>query len=481
MNVSISASRPSTSLLIILGLVVLGLTTLTRLPFLQNILVGEEGSFAYLVVGKSPVVHGLDALLVGRIDGVDRLIFPEHNILMYHFIDTVGRFAGSAFALCDDGSQSCTTMQARLPFLLLFLSALAIGIVGLRRWFIHDRPLLLATQFLLLIYIASCPLLVGGSIQPQIDGSLGVLILNMSAAFLLSAGPQSKRPSLHLLFLSGFVTAAGKEEWALCLLGTLAVFLLLAGLVTFKIDKGRYDNIREAIRFIAPVSAGVLLGQGLVYLYAPDAYLAGLSVMHRVNAMGLSVTGQLARTWNLSYPVFLMCTVVLIVIALRLLHYCVHRPGVVIIAGWAASIILGYTYSGFSGDGLQRYYCPAGILATTVLICLLQDLREHRFAVAVLTVSLLGGICLNVASLYSSYERGVSIASSPGLPLERVRRHYARLADEYRGDPILDWSPIGVYYPRLDWVAADLGAEGALRFVKDLKPKSDVKFQQVPW
>ena len=94
--------------------------------------------------GTVPVVNGLDALLFGRIDGVDRLVFPEHNIVMYHLLSTVGHFLGRALALCHEDTLDCITVRSRFPFLLLFLCAIAIGMAGLKNWFAFDQPTVLA-------------------------------------------------------------------------------------------------------------------------------------------------------------------------------------------------------------------------------------------------------------------------------------------------------------------------------------------------
>src|SRR5450759_1046149 len=109
------------------GFALVGAVGALRIPFLSNVLIGEEGSLSYLVLGPTRVVHGLDAVIAGRIDGIDRLIFPEHNILMYEFLDIVGRQIGQLLPLCRDGSMDCTTIQARSPFFILFLCGIAVA------------------------------------------------------------------------------------------------------------------------------------------------------------------------------------------------------------------------------------------------------------------------------------------------------------------------------------------------------------------
>jgi hypothetical protein len=105
---------------------------------------------------------------------------------------------------------------------------------------------------------------------------------------------------------------------------------------------------------------------------------ANFAVMRRVNAMNLGALDQFRRAWDLSYPICLICGAALALPALRLRHYCVHYPALLILAAWAAAIVRAYGYSGWHGDGLPRYYCPAGILASIVLVSLLRDFHLSR-------------------------------------------------------------------------------------------------------
>lgn len=453
-----------------------------RVPFLSNILIGEEGTFAYLVLGQKPVIHGLDAALVGRIDGIDRLVFPEHNILMYEFLDIVGRGVGRVLPLCRDGSMECTTIEARAPFLALFLLGLAAAMLAVRKWFAFDRPLTLAIQLLVLLYVTSAPLIVGGSIQPQIDGALGVLVLATAAAFLLASDTPRSPARLVWASFAGIALVVGKNEWALALAGAVFVVLVLAVVFTFNVRSRRWDFAAAAPTFgcCGIILLGVAAGQVLNYLYAPDAYAATFAVMERIDAMKLSALDQLRRTWGLSYPVLLTCGVTLALIAPRLKHYCLHHPVVVIVAGWGAAIVVAYAYSGFSGDGFQRYYCPAGVLACIALMCVIRDLYLPRLLAAGAAFGLVVGIGLNSASLADSYRRAVSISSSPGTGLERVKNRYAAFARAYNGIPLLEESPIGLYYRNIDWIALDMGEEGAVLFIRQVRPDGPTDFLRRP-
>ena len=464
------------------ALVVAAAVAALRVPFLSNVLIGEEGTIAYLVLGPQPVIHGLDAAFAARIDGVDRLIFPEHNILMYEFLDIVGRGLGRLLPLCRDGSMDCTTVEARAPFLVLFMLGLATAMVAIRTWLALDRPLTLAIQLLVLFYVTSAPVVVGGSIQPQIDGGLGVLVVAAAAAFLL-ASDTPRRPA-HLVWASfgGIALVVGKNEWALALAAAVSVVLVLAVVFSFDVRSRRWNfAAAPTFRICGIILIGVAAGQMLNYLYAPDAYTATFGVMQRIDAMKLNALEQLRRTSGLSYPIFLTCGVVLALIALRLKHYCLRHPVIVIVAGWGATIAVAYAYSGFSGDGFQRYYAPAGVLACIALICVIRDLHLPRLLAAGAALVLVAGIGLNGASLADSYRRGLSISSAPGVGLERVKNRYIALGRAYNGVAIIEQSPIGIYYRNVDWVSADLGDEGAVRFVRQIRPDASTDFLRLPF
>jgi hypothetical protein len=463
---------------LILGILIAAL----RMAFLPNILIGEEGTFAYLVIGPTPVIHGLDAALAGRIDGIDRLIFPEHNILMYKFLDVAARWVGQMLPLCRDGSIECTTIEARAPFLVLFLLGTTAAIVAVRKWLAFDRPLTLAVQLLLLLYVTSAPLVVGGSIQPQIDGSLGVLVLGVSAAFLLASDPPYPTARIFWALLAGIALVFGKNEWALALAGVVCVVLALAVCFSVDLRLRRWDFAAAwpTFRVCGIVLLGVAAGQALNYLYSPEAYPATFAVMRRVDAMKLSALDQLRRTWDLSYPIFLTCGAALALLALRLRHYCLHHPGVLIVAGWGAAIVCAYGYSGWYGDGLPRYYCPAGILALIVLVCLVRDFHLSRMTSVWAALGLVAGIGFNIASLAPSYARGLSISSAPGANLESVKSGYSALAKAYTGTAIFEGAPIGIYYRNVDWVARDLGEEGAVLLARRYRPDAPTNFLKPP-
>src|SRR5262249_2226767 len=93
-----------------------------RLPFLDNVLLDEEGMFAYLSVnngdgGKLDVQNGL---LIGRVHRQDQWTVPGHPIFPYRVLVEAIRPVNSP----DDFSKAtmqAQTRAARRPFFLMFV------------------------------------------------------------------------------------------------------------------------------------------------------------------------------------------------------------------------------------------------------------------------------------------------------------------------------------------------------------------------
>lgn len=444
-----------------------------RLPFMSNILVGEEGTHAYLVMGPQPVIKGDDGLLVARLDGEDLVLFIERSVLIYQFLDVVGRGIEHLLPACRELSFACVSFHARFPFLVIFMGGVLVVLFGARRYLALDRPRVFAVQMLVLLYLVSTPLMVGGAVQPQIDGALGVLIVATAAGLLLALRGQTQTMRIFVLaFAGGLAGALGKNEWAIALAGAAVITALLAaGLTALTRPRQRdWGAVKRAGLISAAIVLGIVACQFLLYVYSPRTYLGGLDVMFRIAGMKLSIADQIARAWDLAHPVILACGLSLILIAMRLRDYCLRQPSLVIIAGWASIILIGYVYSGWSGDGFPRYYCPPAMLAATTLVCLISELRMPRPAWAAASIAFVLGIAANSLSLSESYSRGLAITSGRGSSLNAIAARYTALASRYDGTPIYEGSAIGIYFPKVDWVAHDLGLEGARSLLRKRRP-----------
>jgi len=250
-----------------------------RLPFLSNVLIGEEGTHAYLVLGPRPVINGDDALFLARLDGKDILLFVDRNVLIYQFLDVVGRGIGQILPSCREFTMACVSLHARFPFLAIFLGGLAVAFLGVRRHLAFDRPWMLAAQMLVFLYLCTTPLLVGGSIQPQIDGALGVLIVATAAALLLSVQEHDKTyRTVAAAFLAGMAGALGKNEWAIALAASAGtVIVLLAGLTLIAQPEHRdWNSLRRGLAHARTGPRPPLPGSGVVPRHGPLRFLLPL-------------------------------------------------------------------------------------------------------------------------------------------------------------------------------------------------------------
>jgi hypothetical protein len=300
----------------------------------------------------------------------------------------------------------------------------------------------------------------------------------LAAALVVTAASAVGPFRTLLWFLAGVGGSLGKSEWALALASaSLTTFALAVAVsrdrVTRRLD---YSAVGRSLDVCGSVLLGILFGQLVVLVYAPTAYFAGFELMRQVTAMPLSVAQGLMQSWTFAYPVFITITVALVLIAVRLRHYCQAEPEIVMILVWAAAIAAGYIYSGWNGDGFPRYYCPAALLVAIGLVCLLRNMNVPRMWSALALATLVAGVGLNGASLIHSCKERLAISSFAGMSLEQARTRYLKLAQNYRGVPVLEWSAFSIYFRDIDWVATDMGSQAAIEFVQEHRPEVQAEF-----
>jgi hypothetical protein len=459
-----------------------------RAPFLSNLLVGEEGSHAYLVVGPKPVINSTDpsivwgvtdvfpnshayANFVGRMDGKDILVFMARNLMAYELLDKGARQINRMLPLCRDRSMRCLSISSRLPFLVLFELGLLIGLIAVRKSFAFDRPATLVVQLLLVAYLLSAPLLVAASIQPQLDGALGVLIVLSSAALLVSSDSLPPRARLLAGCAAGAVGALVKNEWAISLAASTVFVALVSFAVLLRTPPPARNTaaIRRAFAFCLAVLIGIFLCQFLLFVYEPQAFLAGLSIIRNVAGDArFSIAEALRSNWPLIQPVVIACIGMAGLLAVRPFRYCVERPSVAIVSIWAIAIVAGYVYSGSLGDGFPRHYSPPAMLAALALTLLAGDISFGRIAGIGAAVVLATGIGFNMADSVRSYRHHQALGPGRGQLLDVIQRRYERDADVWRRDgaTILESSAIGIYFSDVDWVTSENDLAGSIDMVR---------------
>ena len=442
---------------------------LIRFPFLSNVLMGEEGIFGYLAAGPAVLSENQgEALLIGRINGKDVFGIPEHPIVPYLWIDSVlkpllGQIDGQV-GLTFDGKSAA----ARIPFFLTFCLALA-ALMAIAAWPtpIHwDWPLGLAVVF----YAATTPLMVGGSIQAQVDGSYGVLLGALSALALMIGTRNNYRSNLWL-FGGGFIAGLGKNEWAIALFLAVAVSLWSLPITRFMGSRDGGWDIGVGLRTATIIVIGLFLGSGMSYALSPANYLGGIHVMERLAAR------DLATRWNTFNRDFQWILPVFAVLALA--SYLVvsrwHRLATVdglpklITYTWGIGITFGYMLTSWSGDGFPRYYAPA----LMVLVCfIVMELRGEALSrkiswVAFLCLALLA--IVNLSALRTGWQKRVSITSLPGTAMEEKVEEYLDKYQEFKVSrtPVIVDAAFGYYFQDADFVGQSLGPEGIERFLHE--------------
>ncbi len=437
-----------------------------RLPFINNVLMDEEGMFAYMAVdnGDGAKLTPENALLLGRLDGRTQLGFPSHPVIPYLvFVDGVRRINSPRdFTRLDLSEKS---RIARRPFLAEFVMAMAL-VFFLAKWIVrgtHNRVLTIG----LLLFACSMPLLVGGSIQPQLDGSWGVLLCATAAVLMLTAAQVTGLLSEILSLMAGFTSALGKNEWWLALIAAAGG----AFAIRFLVRRDEPVKITSARTTVA-LMVGVLAGCAVSWWSDPANFVGGFAVIER---FGRPSTGAwkhvFSMRWTWIWPVAALTT-----IASGIVAYA--RTGV--LSGsllrltallWGLTLFAGFFATSWSGDGFPRYFCPVAIVILSFLIDALRFLRLPTLAQVALTGLLLAGTVKNERVLRDSFRRGISISSLPGIDMSRVTTRYL---DEYERfarnhEAAITDAAYGYYFPNADFAVQSMGVEEARKALERWK------------
>ena len=449
-----------------------------RHPFLANPLIGEEGSHAALVLGDDPVSsrtdNGLPRILIGRIDGTDLFASFERNIVPYLLLDRVVRGTGLS-GLVPQTSPEGVNMAARLPFLVLFAIGSAVlfhaalaGAAGL-------GGIAAAVPILIAGYVLTTPLAVGASVQPQIDGSVGVFLIGV-AAWIAGVRPEGRSWPFVAALLAGFVAALGKHEWAATLVAaTVTVWIAVA--VARALLPGAEDA--QAVRRMHRTAAGLIAGSALGVLFclgvSAQEYLYGFSLMDRISRMHNTAVAQFMRNLPFVYPLWgLIAVTVGILLAFAARRVLVERFLACVFAVWGTGIAVGFLWGAWVGDGFPRYFMPPLLLVGlfVILSCPRVLPAFPKPLTAVLALCVAGGIAANLASLHDSATRGLSVTSHPGRNLTAFPAHLDRVIRRAHeeGIIIVDSSSVGIYSKTVEFVSEDMGWDGAVQLVRRVRP-----------
>ena len=444
---------------ILLAAALLVVVAMARLPFIGNVLAGEEGDFAALVLNDMPTSVVSDTHLprdqIGFIDGKPVLTSFHRTVMPYIILERLGRSFAVRHALGRLPAEELT-VAARLPFAIIFV----LGIVGLITLTVQDasstreRPALAAALAPLgvTLWALTTPLAVGASIEPQVDGSVGVLLLGTSAS-LLAIGDIAHGAARRRFLVAGLLAGLGKHEWALAFAAaTLGTFLIV---LVFSSER-RQTAFALAAFFIA-----LAVAVALSYAVSPADYRNGFGIMESF----YSRTG--GRLWALEPPQlpFTLSVVVLVAVDGALLAMLLRpllrtAPGLLLAYLGAAAITIGYIVSGWPGDFFPRYFTPPLIISAIVFVALWLRVSD-RVAPALGWTVMAGavlGLGANSIFLARTYDSKVALTSFRGTPLAQLQQNAAAAAElgHDRHDVVFTFTPTWIYYQGINYISAGL-------------------------
>lgn len=440
----------------LLFVLLIGLLVLTRAPFLGNVLVGEEGMHAAFVLAKGSSAplseQGIPRLMLGSFEGEAFLGATQHPIGPYQILRGLSAIWPASLddPLLATGGLVARSIQARLPFLFLYL----VGVAGLLwRWAVVcvDRPSWRWFAFGgLLAYGLTTPLAVGGSIQPQIDASVGVALVGL-ACWLLTAS-WSRGFEDWVVALAGFLIGFGKQEWALAFMASWVAVLLLSCFC-------RCPNKK--------VLGGLALGLGLgtisTYWLSPYDYLASFNLMDHFLSKSVDVNRfELLMQWRIYViPVLIVLLLMSLSGVGRFGQLLREKPGAIITAGGAWAIAIGFAAAGWRGDGFPRYYATslvAALYAWQVFVSCWPDLGRRRGVAMIWLALAVIGLSVNFGVVGDGLSRKASITSIPGLGLKPINRRFEQIIQnpQINDESIyVDHSSLLIYAPNKNFVHED--------------------------
>jgi len=455
-----------------------------RLPFLSKPLTGEEGTHAMLIV-QSP---SSDALILGakekeslnscltliaHIGGRDIFVRPSRNLAPYCFLNKALNPIASPFY------RALTSFEDKTKFarsIFLGISALGylalVGICFLSSCNLRGTSMVL--PFLILLYASSTVLSVGSSIQPQLDGSLGVGLLGISfflvaldAAFVLRT-----QISIALIFLAGYLVAFCKNEWPLALAASILVCLVLRTIMIVWIKNGRGSKNSFSI----PIKLLFLvlgLGAGMLtcFLISPNDYLSGYRLMQSIGSQKYSPLTLIAIFRDLLHPLGILILIAILMTLLNLKEQLHHNFLLLIYLVFAVGITVGFISSGWLGDGFPRYFAPPMLLVAGYIAAVLPTLFDgKKLYITSLCILIIGlGIVQNFRILNVYRETSISI-TVPG-DTNWIKNEIVSVAEKSLSNPnqvFIVHSAVRYYFPNTQFVAMDYGNELAAQDILNM-------------
>lgn len=443
---------------------------LSRMPFLNFPLVDEEGMMSILMLSNHNSSENYEKkqeskclLLAGRSDGISIWASPERNILPYKFLcNIVGpTFTNYYFSKSNNSIAKKTSLSRITFFLITSLGILSLLILGYLKSFnrsIKQQLYICLFSF----FVFTTPLALGGSIQPQLDGSIGVLIFGLFSLLLYLSSSEKLDISLKylLLIIAGCICAFGKNEWAYAVFGAYFILVILR-LSTKNIL--RDQNFHINYQNVLLICGGVFVGSLISWLFSPSDYMAWFDVAKRTSKVSNSLHNFIVNL-KFIYPVVILGFLALFVQLQSFKKKNVNQtPLVLFLAG--AMIFIAYMANGWLGDRFPRYYIPPLILFFASLLTsdFLNTLPKRVNLDRLYWVTILF-ILINCILLSNKYINFTSITSHPRKPLQPHIEKMILIHSESKASPNEIYfydSSLGYYYPDISFIGGSVGWDNA--------------------
>lgn len=468
---------------------------LTRVPFLNQPLIGEEGAHALIAVGyvgdgfarvdlnepvsAFPKFIERCKLIDAHIDGVDYLNTPIRNLASYCIL---GNIAGRAIepVKINLGSFGKKTIAARLVFLTMSL----LGFISLAL-LCHSVTYESGYKYqsfagLLLLISVSNHLLIGASIQPQLDGAFSFLLLGISVSLFYYSHTRFVCNRFNTACLlgvgGGFISSLCKNEWTVTLLFGILLLIILDVIRSIYLVRGSKLNLSRLINqnnILIVIGIGALLGALGSAIISPRSYLEGFDFILRMNARDdagkwYSVLNTLRQP--ILWPLFILFLISSSLVAVNMMNLFNRHKAELLIYVWASLLMIGFLQSGYYGDGFLRYYCAPmilfiGFILTQALI--FKKINQFILLGAGLTLAGISGICYE--RLLIAYLRdGISITVPDNY--RDAKNKIIGLDGYAKENPnavLVTHSSMRLYFPSVNFITRDVGIAGAEDFLSN--------------
>lgn len=466
-----------------------------RLPFLSQPLLGEEGMFGVIITGyKSSTVSSYTVergriidenclTIVGHIGSEgDLMTRPSRNIAPYCFLGLVVKplISGIDFPSLNFDDKS---KLVRSTFLLISsVGYISLCIIG---WLIASQ--LMGYQkvlpFLFLLGITATPLALGASIQPQLDGVFGYLLLSNAVLFVYLGAKNKQSPwsKMSLNFLAGFLVALCKNEWSLVLLASIAsVFFAWLAYSFFASRqakcnlRGYFSNLNLSV--ILGLLMGCLMGMYACFWFSPGDYLDGFNLMRDINNSKNSHLTIFITALVSNYYVLIPNLLVLAAgswAAIKNRNALItNQIGLLALYLWSFGVTAGFMQSGWSGDGFPRYYVPPLLVGSGFLMTQLPAIFVgiHRGIIIFLAGLFVLFACKEYKFSYDKFSKGISVTVPQNYMEAKDKITLASKIYEQNSNYVLAFkSTIRVYFPKTNFISSDLSFEDINRKAESLK------------